>query len=246
MSDIPHSFSEIKLQRNGGKMMVKKVLAVFLVALMAMTAVSAAGLLAAPKAAARTTSIAVPIWYKPGKTYVFSPWQYNVHQAYGNSPKHCEYSKGATALASITGTGTEDRERVEADVGMRLQLKGITTDQLAGKMCKITITERYKLDVQGDSAGVFLGTRLQTGVYYTILKEEKVRLQSDTQYVKIATRTFTHTVPLKDIFGPDAENNLYGIVSAYTESSIIISSDVPQHATTTATVYYIAVSFPPS
>jgi len=57
---------------------MKKYLALFLIAIMAVSVLSAAGVVTTQKAAAAPlqSSIAV-VNYKPGATYRYAPWQFN-------------------------------------------------------------------------------------------------------------------------------------------------------------------------
>jgi hypothetical protein len=88
---------------------MKKYLAILLIALMAVSVVSAAGVVAAKKAAATPTAKeAITVPYEVGKTYTWTPKQFNYHyttKIIGTPgkmpPKVQAWSQGGTASESV-------------------------------------------------------------------------------------------------------------------------------------------------
>lgn len=233
-------------------MKLKRFIALFLIVVMATTVVSTAGVLAAPKAAAQptTTTYTPTVWYKPGKTTVFLPWQYNFRFADfnmgGSAAAHNEWAKWATAYSSIKGTQVAFAWS-ESGVGVNWQLKGITASQLAGKTCTITITESYKLAAQASTKGVsaelgtVVGCKDNNPHTWQGYATDDIAYGTAAGAVITHTKTFTNTFPLSKVCYYDAATNtLYG--SAASSVGCTISQETGQ-ATASTTVYAITVTF---
>lgn len=232
---------------------MSRFLALLLVALMATTVVSTAGVLAAPKAAACTPTappIGTPtVWYKPGKTTLFVPWQYNIHDASYtafNPSQHNEWAKWMTAYASTAGSCCYAGS--EAGVGVRWQLKGITANQLAGKTATITMLVSYKLTAKASTQ--WMDASLETLVGCkdnSISTSQNYALNDIAQstaagVVIIQTKTFTHTFPLSDVCYYDAPtHSIYGSAVSYVIAET--NSVTTGQATAITNAYTIAVTF---
>jgi hypothetical protein len=177
---------------------VKKYLALFLVALMAVSTLSAAGVVTTQKAEAVTqpTNRPVTVLYKPGTTYVYGPSRFNLHIA--NSPNSAGIwgtatSTGGLVYASITTTTQDGGSLADTGILWKLNLAGADWSSVKDKSCTVTATLGYLLQAKGDHdsvAVVFLSVggavQHQDVVFGT--------------HSKLVTTTWAQTVKVSDLF----------------------------------------------
>jgi hypothetical protein len=227
---------------------ITKVLAVVLFMIMALTVVSGTGVLAAPKAAAQVraqplTPTVPTVWYKPGKTAIFLPWQYNFHVAdytiYWGTADHTEWAKWTTGYASVKGTSSSTFSWALSGVGARWELKGITPHHLVEKTCTVTMKVSYSLAAMGNGeADLFM----LTGFKGNDIRSWKnyATVANVTNNVKTGTITTAHTFSLADVCYYDAATNtIYGGVASAPQSFVSPSGS----ARAIMTVYSITVTF---
>lgn len=218
---------------------MKKYLALFLIAIMAVSVLSAAGVVTTQKAAAAPlqSSIAV-VNYKPGATYRYVPWQFNQNFAgfFASSEgniTHFETTSGGTAYSSVRTTQTQAGTSY-ARVGMWWQLrlpKGATWNTVENMPCTVTVTVLYVIQAKGNQDtyaqavwGVNNGNETYSIVY------------GNNLHVKTATTTFHTTVG--DVFsdGP------YG--GAYAEADALQYPAGAGHASAVIVCSSIVLAFP--
>ena len=176
---------------------MKKYLALLLIAIMAVSVLSAAGVVTTQKAAAAPlqSSIAV-VNYKPGATYRYAPWQFNQNFAgfYASSEgtiAHFETTGGGTAYSSIRTTQTQAGVSY-ATVGMWWQLrlpKGATWNTVENMPCTVTVTVLYVIQANGNQ-----GTYAQAVWGVNNGNETYSIVYGNNLHVKTATTTFHTTV----------------------------------------------------
>jgi hypothetical protein len=226
-------------------MNIKRYLSVFLIALMALTVVSTAGVIAAPKAAAQPVGVTpIDVQYMPGKTYVFLPCQFNYHDKYAHvigTPQHYEFLKGGTASV---GLKTTDTQAVLNYVffGTLWRLNGVTDTDMA-KPCTITMKASYVIAAKGtaDTRATFNVGNRQTQDLQSVIAEVS---GADKIPVKMATKTFTYTGPVGDFFYKHSDDTAEGFMSASVSAinDVLLEPGAAQ-ATASTTVYYITLTF---
>jgi hypothetical protein len=174
----------------------KRIIAVLLVAIMAFTVVSTAGVLTAPKATAATTPTYLPVTYVEGKTYTFSSSQCNIHDTasmiLAGKPLLIPVSQGNTATALVV-TNTQSAGYTFASVGYLLGLTGYTADDL-DKPCRMTMTLRGTVALHG-------GPRAYGSVWNPATSWEGVTVHSrDPVLAKTEIRTWTFTNTVRTVF----------------------------------------------
>ncbi|MGZ4848595.1 MAG: hypothetical protein ACXV3D_02975 [Halobacteriota archaeon] len=231
--------------------MKRTVLSIALVAVMALTVVSTAGVLAAPKAAAQEPIEPIIIQYQAGKTYTFTPNQYNVHSAqftpYVGTPVHNEFANGGTAFAMIhdkaeAGDG-------ETNLGTLFQLDGgyDAWTTVWNKPCKVTVTVDYTLVAKGDA-------NTRAGVMAYIVNPHGVQdarqvtvLGNDKTAVKTGTLTLEHTGIVDDILHYVMADPSLVQGAAYTQTFVGQNGNNPVattgHASANAHTSSITISF---
>jgi len=155
---------------------VKKHIAFLLIAIMAVSVLSAAGvvttqtaaaqppvsvlsatgIVTTQKTAAQAASPAVVVNYKPGATYWYAPWQFNYQYAgfdsySGINIQHSETTGVGTAYSSIHTTQTQAGDGYSG-VGMYWQLNlpsGVTWTTVKNMPCKVTVTGFYVIEEKG-------------------------------------------------------------------------------------------------
>ncbi len=229
-------------------MKVTRYLALFLIAVMATTVVSAAGVLTAPKAAAvDQTDQYLPITYTPGAKYTYLPTQFNFHATvfvpgYGPS-QHLEVSRGGTATAMVRAEAWQNGVNLAA-AGMQWQITNLAGNE--DKPVKATLTVTYTLAARGDSrsaADFIVDSYWQDNTkpsFYDAVHG------SDPIPVKTATQTFTWTGPLDLFFRYYGSGQ--GPFGVYGEmvQCVATSNNVPERVTATANAQSITIEFPAS
>ncbi len=202
---------------------MKKYLALLLIAIMAVSVLSAAGVVTTQKAAAqlpvsvsRATGIVttqktaaatlppvVVVNYKPGATYKYAPWQFNYNYAYfddfsGTNIQHSETTGVGTAYSSIRTTQTQSGDGYSG-VGMYWQLNlpsGSTWATVKNMPCKVTVTGFYIIEERGNQDTYAYAA---WGLYYSPLT--KYALVNGTNlHVKSARITTTFYGTVGDLF----------------------------------------------
>ncbi len=189
-----------------------KLASIAIVAVMALTVVSTAGVLAAPKAAAQgqvsftpqqTDLNPIVISYQAGKTYTFTPRQFNAHSAQFSplvgTPVHREFATGGTSFAMIrdkaqAGSG-------ETNLGVLLQLDG-GYDKWAtvwNKPCKVKITVHYSIAAKGDENTQALVEAYLANPRGLQDARQVVVYGNDRTAAKTGTLTLEHTGIVDDI-----------------------------------------------
>lgn len=226
---------------------MKRYLALFLIALMTVSVVSTASFVAAPKADARAQAssvTAIPIKYQAGKTYSFTPWQYNSLSSGSLSsvgtPRHYEFAWAGTALSTINAKVQAGAST--AEVGAFWQLAGISDpsawNAIRDKPCRVTIHMYYRVAAKGDENTFAQIWQATTGI------QDNVAVHgNDKNPVKTGTMTFDHTGIVNDFFSFVISNyKVYGFARA--ELSAIQDPAGTGHATAQVYVSRITVSFP--
>ncbi|MFZ0925411.1 MAG: hypothetical protein WCE82_10565 [Halobacteriota archaeon] len=130
----------------------KKVLAMFLIALIATTVVAATSVVTTEKAAAQPVDPI--ILYKLGMTYFFGPSQFNEHSAASVSlppgARDSATSAGGLVYASIITTAQISGSQALTGISWQLNLAGADWSTVQGKTCTITVTMVYLLQAKSD------------------------------------------------------------------------------------------------
>jgi hypothetical protein len=150
---------------------VKKYLALLLIAIMAVSVLSAANVVAAQPAAKPTAGTPT---YTPGAIYIYTPKQFNSVGLVGpeysyitsaGPPKYSEAIHGGDVSTSISTT-SEQAVSLSAFVGMGWELSLPSTGQYStwaavkNMPCTVTMTVFYTIQARGDqntSAGAYWG-----------------------------------------------------------------------------------------
>ena len=167
---------------------------------------SATGIVTTQKTAAATSPPAVVVNYKPGATYWYAPWQFNYQYAgfdsySGINIQHCETTGAGTAYSSIHTTQTQFGVS-EAAVGMYWQLNlpsGMTWATVKNMPCKVTVTGFYVIEERGNqdtNAYAAWGLYYSPNTKYSLVNGTNLHVKS----ARIAT-TFYGTVG--DLFNID-------------------------------------------
>lgn len=205
---------------------MKKHIALLLIAIMAVSVLSAAGVVTTQTAAAQpTVSVlsatgivttqktvaqaappAVVVNYKPGATYRYAPWQFNYQYAWfdnysGTNIQHSEITGVGTAYSSIQTTQTQAGDGYSG-VGMYWQLNlpsGVTWTTVKNMPCKVTVTGFYVIEERGNQDTYAYAA---WGMYYSPLT--KYALVNGTNlHVKSARITTTFYGTVGDLFNID-------------------------------------------
>jgi len=198
---------------------VKKYLALFLIVIMAVSVLSAAGVVTTQKAAAQSSPPAVAVTYKKGATYIYAPWQFNNKYAdfYAYSRaniKHSETTSIGTAFSSIRTTQTQAGEG-DAGVGMYWKLNipsGATWATIKNMPCKVTVTASYYIEAKGNNATY---ADVYWGQYHTGYGYASVNGTSPHESA-LTTKTFYGTVG--DVFSGGSVGPHYGGAGAQVDT----------------------------
>jgi len=202
---------------------VKKYLASLLIAIMAVSVLSAAGvvttqtaaaqptvsalsatgIVTTQKTAAATLPPAVVVNYKPGATYRYAPWQFNYQYAgflgpSGTNIQHREATGAGTAYSSIRTTQTQFGLS-EAEVGMYWQLNlpsGMTWATVKNMPCKVTVTVLYVIEANGNKDTSAIAA---WGPYYSS-NSKYAQVNGTPLHVKSAMTTTTFYGTVGDLF----------------------------------------------
>lgn len=182
---------------------------------MATTVVSAAGVIAAPKAAAQTIpQPSIQVQYRPGSTQRFGESQCNFQSAYlvpgvgVGAPSHREYASYNWEYAYLVSSPTNNGIN-GAQIGIFFQLNGVDSTSLT-KPCKITVRESHQLFVSGSDntfASLEIHPTFSTGKDIVV-----TGTNGGPQWTasRLNTETFSGTVG--DFFNLGANNHAYGFV----------------------------------
>ncbi len=202
---------------------------------MALTVVSTAGVLVAPKAAAQTTAY-LPLKYVAGKTYTYGPLKFNDHDTGYLGPLDAfrvERSSKGTVATLLRQTASQTGENY-AIVGMLWRLTDFTADDLV-KPCTATMQVTYTLAAKGDHG---TGAEFYPDAYGLPDSRDFV-FGDDSPPVKIVTQTLTYTGTVGEFFGGYGNTGVFLV-----EVSCWHNPTVDGTAAATATISSITVSFP--
>jgi hypothetical protein len=211
---------------------VKKYLALLLIAIMAVSVLSAAGVVTTQKAAAqppvsvssatgivttqKTAAATLPpvvvVNYKPGATYKYAPWQFNYNYAYfddflGTNIQHAETTGVGTAYSSIHTTQTQSGDGYSG-VGMYWQLNlpsGSTWATVKNMPCTVTVMVTYFIQAKGNQHTF---AEALWGVYAMNPADSSV--YGNNPQVKTATITQTWHTTVGNVFSGDSIGPYYG------------------------------------
>jgi hypothetical protein len=190
---------------------VKKYLSIILIAIVAVSALSAAGVLTTQKAAAGIPGpTPIIIQYQPGAKFSYSPKQFNDDWAgpqVSPGTKHFEGATGGAAYSSVSASPTSFGASI-AQVGMFWQLKlpsGAPYNDwnyVQTLPCKVTVKVSYHIAAKGQDseADVSWGPRLVSN-FYAYYAQDSVH-GNDPVHAKSAIVTTTWEGTVGDIFDP--------------------------------------------
>lgn len=211
---------------------MKKYLALLLIAIMAVSvlsatgvattqtaaaqptasALSAAGVVKAQNAAALSEPPAVVVNYRQGATYTYVPLQFNnkytdFYAYSGRHITHFEITSIGTAYSSIHTTQTQAGVS-EAGVGMWWQLKlpsGSTWATVKDMPCTVTVTVQYFIQAKGNQDTF---AEALWGVY--AMNPANSSVYGNNPQVKTATITQTWHTTVGQVFSGDSVGPSYG------------------------------------
>ncbi len=229
---------------------VKQYIAFFLIVVMALSVVSAAGVVAAPKAAAARPQPLpeyIPVQWAQ-TTYTYTSAQYNVHwtksEAYGmpsnQVPVLKTVSKGNTVSASVKATKGQYGYS-QAMGGIQWEITGVPD---SSKLCTIKVTVKYTLSAQGDAK-----TSAQLWQPVTGSGEAVTVMGTDTPNQITNTKTFTRTGTMASLFNPHTDSNAgtihydgwAGVQMSATQAEAATTATA--QATASATITSITLTF---
>jgi hypothetical protein len=221
---------------------MKKYVTLFLIALMAVSVVSAAGVVTAKKAdAAPTKTIVVP--YATGTTYTITPKQFNEHDTYitslykTNKPPSIQLSsKWSAASASITISKLVASAYIDADAGAYVGVAGAAAND------QITVTTKvnYTMSVSGgdepyyNHAWVVVSVGLPTWDVYEIYSPD----------AQSGTLTYVWTGSVSDFFyNYDVTTGVYSGSIDVDVGCQVVAETIPGQASATAEFSSIVIQF---
>ncbi len=211
---------------------MKKHIAFLLIAIMAASVLSAAGVVTTQTAAAQPTvsvlspagvvttqktvaqaaSPAVVVNYKPGATYRYVPWRFNnkytdFYASSGRHITHFEITSVGTAYSSILTAQTQ-AGLSDAGVGMWWQLNlpsGSTWATVKDMPCTVTVTVTYFIHAKGNQHTF---AEALWGVY--AMNPAHSSVYGNNPQVKTATITQTWHTTVGQVFSGDSVGPYYG------------------------------------
>lgn len=137
---------------------MKKYLSLLLIAIMAVSVLSAAGVVTTKKAEAVKPPVApIVVDYQPGTKYTYTKQDFNTKIAgfytyAGTKIKHSEKAGNGVASSSITTkSGQAGLSHAKAGITWQLNLAGQDWDVVKAKPCRVTMTVSYDIAANGDS-----------------------------------------------------------------------------------------------
>jgi hypothetical protein len=196
--------------------MKQKFVALFMIAMMALT-VCGAVVVTTQKAAANNSVGPVPIvvQYQPGAKYTYTPQQFNLHQTWSmftSGTKQSGATTGGALYTSIsTRTGQAGDSGAQAGTYWQLTLPSVTTfDDIKDQPCKVTMKVNYHIRATGSKAKA--GALAQANYIQIPAKGDYV-YGNDPVHWKSAIETFIFEYNVGDVFAP-SDSAIYGQAAA--------------------------------
>jgi len=220
---------------------------VLLVAIMAVSVLSAAGVVSTQKVAATDGVNVTPIvvYYRPGAKLTYSPGGFNehvksFHALSGTNINHNEIAAGGFAQTYI-GTKSTQVAVDNAHAGTKWELKlpaGTNWASIKSKPCKITQKVTYYVAVAGSRNVPFFAFVSWNGGSVGV----QTNNPNDPVHVKMGEKTTTVTTPLGDVFQRNATTGkIYG-------NGLVITGSRAGPGTGTATALallsFVVLEFP--
>jgi len=185
---------------------------------MAVSVLSAAGVVTTQKAAAQPTETPIVVNYNPGATYSYAPKQFNnKHTVFApdspTNPKHLEAATGGAVFASMSTKGTQAADNY-AQVGTYWKLNlpsGASWATVQNMPCKVTVKVNYHIEAKGNG-GVYAEASwgpISIGGYSA---SDTVRSNGPVHAKSVVTTT-TWEGKVGDLFYSTSEGQ-YGIAGA--------------------------------
>lgn len=137
---------------------MKKYLSLLLIAIMAVSVLSAAGVVTTKKAEAVKPPVApIVVDYQAGTTYTYTKQDFhgifaNFNPLVGTKIKHSEKAGNGVASSSITTkSGQAGQSNAKAGITWQLNLAGQNWEVVKTKPCRVTMTVSYDIAANGDS-----------------------------------------------------------------------------------------------
>ena len=186
---------------------------------MAVSVLSAAGVVTTQKAAANGLPQPIVIGYNPGAKYSYTPKQFNYPKAYFStgSPdkniKHFEAATGGAAYSSMSTLRTQSGVSY-AKVGTywQLNLGGADWTTVANMPCKVTVKVAYHIEAKGTDAGTTAGAWWGPDIDGSYYSSDVVH-GNDPVHAKSVVTTTTWQGKVGDLFYSTTDGQ-YGIVGA--------------------------------
>ncbi len=201
---------------------MKRHLAFILIAVMAVSALSTAGMVTTQKAAAQMTATPITVAYQEGAVYTFTPKQYNIHEAFfvpfatsQGTPRHTEAATGGAMYTSIRTTATQCGTSA-ARVGTYWKLTG-DWDAIKQRPCKVTVNCNAVLYAKGGSDTV---ARV---VYPAHGGSQPFHVEvygNDVVHQKVGRITETRALTVENFFGQNSDGTIFGFAAADASASV--------------------------
>jgi len=184
---------------------------------MAVSVLSAAGVVTTQKAAAQSAGSPIVVDYKPGATYSYTPKQFNLKftgAMVSPGTKHFEAATGGAAYSSMRTTQTQAQasyNRAQVGTGWKLNLNGADWADVQTKPCKVTVKVNYHIEAKGISdttARAYWGPMIMAaGGYDYVIGNNPVHAKS-----AVTTTTWQGTVG--DLFALYPDGSYHGAADA--------------------------------
>jgi len=213
---------------------------------MAVSVLSAAGVVTTQKATAQPTTITpIVVNYNPGATYSYTPKQFSAGEAGSDgSPgiKHFEAATGGAAYSSIrTKQGQGGFSVAQVGTVWTLNLRGANWCTVKNMPCKVTVKVNYHLEAKGThdtEAAVYWGPQIVSLGY----ANSDIVHGNDPVHAKSVTTTTTWQGTVGQVFATD----MYGIAGAEGDSTAGIYTPGAGQASAAITCSSIVLEFPAS
>ncbi len=223
---------------------MKRHLAFILIAVMAVSALSTAGMVTTQKAAAQMTATPITVAYQEGAVYTFTPKQYNIHEAFfvpfatsQGTPRHTEAATGGAMYTSIRTTATQCGTSA-ARVGTYWKLTG-DWDAIKQRPCKVTVNCNAVLSAKGGSDTVARVVDPLHGVFH-----EEV-YGKDPVHQKVVKIICMRTTTVEYFFGQNGDGTITGFAGADASASVYPGPQAGQ-ASASVVCTSIVLEFPAS
>ena len=147
---------------------MKKYLAILLIAIMATTVLSAAGVVTTQKVAAVPSSTPVVVKYRPGATYIFTPSQFNVRTSVnfgslGSKSFAATFNNALRTYAITTQIGQAAQGDAQIGMAWRLTLPShgpySNWAYVVTLPCRVTVTLAYDVSANGPNINTYATAR---------------------------------------------------------------------------------------